>query len=56
MITPFVQYRVDQVQRSIQVLRETLDRRFSPDEVVAKKIGDIELEVSLLVAQIKKEK
>ena len=56
MVNKFLEYRVSQLRNSIQVLRETIDRRFPPDAVIEERVTDIELEVSMLVSQLNKEK
>ena len=56
MASDYILYRLSQVERSIQILRETLDRRFSPDTAVDSRFEDLDLELSLLKRELEKEK
>lgn len=49
-------YRSHQILSGIQVLRETIDRRFAPDDAVETKLQDLEIEVKLLIRELEKEK
>lgn len=41
-------HRLAQTVRALQILRETLERRYSPDEVVDNAVETVETELSLL--------
>jgi len=56
MASSFLLYRVDALKTSLQVLRSTLERRVYVDEVIEQRLFDIDLEIELLAAQLKKEK
>jgi hypothetical protein len=56
MVNKFLEYRVSQLRHSILLLRETIERRYPPDSVIEERVTDIELEVSMLVSQLNKEK
>jgi hypothetical protein len=55
MPNEFIQYRVAQLERSIRILRETIDRNWYPNEAVESKLRDCELEATLLKQCINKE-
>ena len=52
----YLLHKVEQCSKSLQILRETLERRFSPDDVVDSRLTDLELELTLLKREIAKEK
>ena len=49
-------YRASQIQSALQVLRETLERRYSRDEVVESRLDDLDIELKLLIRELEKEK
>lgn len=49
-------YRAKAVLEALGVLKETIDRRLSPDEVIDSKVETLELEVTLLIKELQKEK
>ncbi len=52
----FISYRLSQLRRSIQLLRETIDCNFPPNAPVENALANLELEAKLLSTQINKEK
>ena len=56
MASEFLLYRLQCIKESVQVLRSTLDRRVYVDDVIEQRMSDIDIAVSQLEAQLKKEK
>lgn len=53
---PYALYRLQAIKSSVQVLRETLERRVYVDDVISQKLDDIDLEVEMFSAQIRRTK
>ncbi len=49
-------YRCGEITRSLQVLKETIERRVPPDDAVDARLYDLVIEVKLLERELKKEK
>jgi hypothetical protein len=56
MASDYKIHRLAQLKRALQILRETIDRRYPPDEAVEHKLQDCELESTLLEIELKKER
>lgn len=55
MDSEFLEYRAKQVIHALGVLKAAIERRLPPDEWIDGRLVDLELEVQLLLNQIKKE-
>ena len=55
MDSSYTEYRLEAIKTAVQVLRSTLDRRIYVDEVISQRLADIDLEVELFAAQLKRE-
>lgn len=49
-------YRIAETQNQVQILRQTIDRRFPPDEVIEIAICRIESELKLLLRVVEQTK
>lgn len=56
MASEILQYRADQIKCACSILRATIDRRFPPDEAIDRKLEELELEVTMFIRQLNKEK
>ena len=46
-------YRAEQVQRALTLLRETIEQRLPPDAVIDQSMDNLELEVTMLMSNLK---
>ena len=53
MDSDYLFHRVDELRRSVTLFRETIERRYPPDDVIDQRVDDIEMELTLLTKSIK---